>query len=144
MAADQITGFYVVAGAGIPPGTPPMIAIKVTILDRNNSPVAKDVVAVLDTGADHNVVDDDFAKVNLDFVRKQGVLSGGIPRTTDIYKCSIVLEEFNQRIDGECGTGPFKLTQRNYLVILGRGFLRHFDLIVQADEKEVLLRRPAQ
>ena len=133
-----------VAGAGIPPGTPPMIAIKVTVLDRDNSPIAKDAVAVIDTGADHNVIDDDFAKEHLDFVRKQGMLSGGIPRTTDIYKCSIVLKEFNQQIDGECATGPFKQTRRNYLIILGRGFLRHFDLIIRADEKEVLLRRPAQ
>jgi hypothetical protein len=144
MAEDQITGFYVVAGAGIQPGIPPMIAIKVTVLDRNNSSIARDAVAVIDTGADHNVIDDDFAKANLDFVREQRVLAGGTPRMTSVYNCSVLMEEFNQRIDGECFTGPFKQTQRNYLLILGRGFLRHFDLIVRANEKEVLLRRPAQ
>jgi hypothetical protein len=145
-APDEVKGFFIAPGVDSPPGAPRMAAVKITLVKNSILPIAKDIVAILDTASVANIVDEHLAaENNLEFIRDQNFISGGqFVSTKRIYKCGFFLEEFKQLINSECGTSPFKERGRNYLVILGMNFIRNFDLEIKSDEREILLRRSTQ
>src|SRR5882672_6126026 len=107
--SDQVNGFFILPSVRSSPDIPRDAAIKVTLVKNSISPILKEVVAVIDTGAQSSAIDEDMATDNnLDFVRDTVVMSAlGFSRTAKIYKCGIFIEEFKQLINTECGALPF-------------------------------------
>jgi hypothetical protein len=58
---DQIDGFFILPSVRSSPESPRDAAIKVTLVKNSVSPIATDIVAVLDTGSSASTIDEDLA-----------------------------------------------------------------------------------
>jgi hypothetical protein len=116
----------------------------VTLVKNSIFPIAKDVVAMLDTGSSTSALDEDLARdANLELVREVEGISGlGLSRRVRTYRCGIFLDEFKQLDNYECGAMPLKKAGKNFMVILGMDFMENFVVEINASASQVSLRRP--
>ena len=140
---DYINGLFILPSFRADPNGPRAPAIKVTLVKNSIFPIAKDVVAMLDTGSSTSALDEDLARdANLELVREVEGISGlGLSRRVRTYRCGIFLDEFKQLDNYECGAMPLKKAGKNFMVILGMDFIKNFVVEINAGANQVSLRR---
>ena len=106
-----VVGYDLVYGSAndAPPGSP-----------------APTVVAIIDTGADSNCVDEDLAiSLNLPKVGESTVSAAHGTMAANVYRGQIFIPELDWTLEGRLLGVSFGAEQQQWSVILGRTFLQH-------------------